>query len=217
MKSKLAIFSLSSVIFLSGCASTTIRTAPNPGDPIANFPRYCIGDKIVGFGWSNDVTNGDISTDIVEKVYDDGSYDIMSVATKTGKKTLTKKNNKWQTIAERDLTNQKDLPVGEPPPRKIDFPLFVGKQWKDSYKGMSVSGYTYSYQNTYTVTDYKEIEVDAGVFKAFRIFQEHSNESNPKKFDNVFYYAPEAKFIIKSIPSWRIGYEANKVDIKQCD
>lgn len=207
--------------FLPGCIATTvIRTAPNPGDPIANFPKYCVGDKIVGFGWSNDITSGDTFTAIVENVYDDGSHDLVSSEIRSAKKKLYKKNDKWQVVAARDLTDEKDLPANNPPPNRLDFPLFVGKQWKDAYSGLAVSGIRFEYENTYTVTDFKEIEVEAGKFMAFRIDQEHFNTvyaGSEKPLNSIYYYAPDAKFIIKSIPSWRIGYEAQLVDIKKCD
>lgn len=213
---------LSLVPLISGCiAGTVVRNSPDPGDPVANFPKYCVGDKIVGFGWSNDITGGDTLTSVVEAVYDDGSFDTISTETKAAKKKFRKYNNKWQLISNKDLTAGKDLPLEDPPGKPLDFPLFVGKRWKDAYTGISVSGDKYDYKSTYTVTDYKEINTEAGKFMAFRIQQEQYNNmyagSSSKPFEKIYYYAPDAKGIIKSIPSWRIGYEANLVDAKKCD
>jgi len=207
---------------IAGCAgnSVVVRTEPNPGDPVANYPKYCVGDKIVGFGYSSKNTGGDRYTQIVEKVHEDGGQDRLETTEKEKSKERWYVNNQGHWVSGKNLETGEDLPVAVHPAKTLDFPLFVGKQWKDSYEGKSVDGGKYTYKNTYTVTDYKKLKVDAGEFDVFRIEQIHFNTSGAssgKTSESIRYYAPAAKFTVKTIPSWRMGYEAETVDVKNCD
>jgi hypothetical protein len=91
----------------------------------------------------------------------------------------------------------------------IEFPLQVGKKWQAAYVGNSiVEGAMWDGNVKCEVADYTDVEVAAGVFKAYRIecqdrWKAAGMESS---INSTTWYAPDGTGVVKSItyedPRW---------------
>ena len=90
---------------------------------------------------------------------------------------------------------------------RLNFPLFVGKKWRETYSATSVEGRNYHYANKYKVAKINSIKTKAGKFKAFQIRKTHKITDGSKVHTENYYYAPDVKTIVRSKPSWRYGRE----------
>ena len=97
--------------------------------------------------------------------------------------------------------------------RLFDFPLVIGKRWKDKYSAVLKWEDTYSSRTTgpilgeetiifenYRVLGWEDVEVRAGQFKAIRI--EYSREwispaTGNKEGKAWYWYAPDVKYLVK--------------------
>ena len=93
--------------------------------------------------------------------------------------------------------------------RMFDFPLNMGKQWKDEYSGRRLVGVHpdlfESYTETFTVLGWEDLEVRAGKFRAIKLEYKHVITASTMRFASVpfemksiFWYSPAAKYFIKS-------------------
>lgn len=89
---------------------------------------------------------------------------------------------------------------------RLNFPLFVGKKWHESYLGRSVESGVEHYINKYKVAKVKNIKTKAGKFKAFEIRMTQLIVGGGRGTEK-YWYAPDVKTIVKSKPSWRYGRE----------
>jgi hypothetical protein len=81
--------------------------------------------------------------------------------------------------------------------RLFNFPLEIGKNWKDKFisKG-AIKEYTYL--ETFTALGWEDIVVQAGKFKTVKIEYKQSNADEPAKEGKLWYwYSPDAKYMIK--------------------
>ncbi len=81
--------------------------------------------------------------------------------------------------------------------RLFNFPLEIGKGWKDKYvtKGAIKEN---TYLETFTALGWEEIVVQAGKFKAVKIEYKQSNADEPTEEGKLWYwYSPDAKYMIK--------------------
>jgi hypothetical protein len=81
--------------------------------------------------------------------------------------------------------------------RLFNFPLEIGKSWKDKFisKG-AIKEYTYL--ETFTALGWEDIVVQAGKFKTVKIEYKQSNADEPAKEGKLWYwYSPDAKYMIK--------------------
>lgn len=213
---------LIALFLLGGCfAGTQIKLQPDPSVPVAEVPRYCLGDTYTSNGYSStNILGKDTFTWTVENVNPDGSFQAIETSKGDGRRDQYVYNNQRQLVKWIDMKTGERKPVHDPPSKYLDFPLFVGKRWTDSYKGKSVSGAFFEYTNAYTVTEYTKIKVEAGEFEAFRIQKKQWNKvwsPSAKPAEEIYYYAPRAKVVIKSIPSWRIGHEIIDIHMTDCN
>jgi hypothetical protein len=87
--------------------------------------------------------------------------------------------------------------------RLFNFPLSVGKSWKDQYvtKSTASGSQEMTYLETFTVLGWEEIAVQAGKFKALKI--EYKQETvgqtggRPKEGKAWYWYSPDAKYMVK--------------------
>jgi len=90
----------------------------------------------------------------------------------------------------------------------LNFPLMLGKQWKDLYQRDEFRGgymMLYQYQETFQVLEWEEVEVRAGKFKAIKLEYKREpswrgvmgwvTESESKGW---YWYSPEVKNFVKS-------------------
>ncbi|RJQ63307.1 MAG: hypothetical protein C4530_03590 [Desulfobacteraceae bacterium] len=214
MKSKKGLFVVSVLLpfFLLNCVQTPVRTEPLPGDPIAHFPKMVVGDRWVEKGYSSKY-NSDLFYSKVIEVYPDGGFMLESTEKRDKTVYHERYNNKYQLTERTDITAGEKQPVNDPPSKRLDFPLFVGKTWADTYHGESVDGGSYTYKNYYQVVGFEKVRIEAGVFDAFKIYRDHRIMTSSDSFTETYWYSPLVKSNVKSDPSWRIGYEVIEYNI----
>jgi hypothetical protein len=92
--------------------------------------------------------------------------------------------------------------------RILNFPLNMGKQWKDEYSGKRLSGLhldvVESYTEVFTILGWEALEVRAGKFRAIKLEYKHVMTYSPSPFASVplerksiFWYSPAVKYFIK--------------------
>ncbi|MBF0328034.1 MAG: hypothetical protein HQL10_02660, partial [Nitrospirae bacterium] len=89
---------------------------------------------------------------------------------------------------------------------KLDFPLFVGKKWKDSFIDQSpkYTNQSFRYDASYEVTEFRVLRTPAGEYKAYKISATITNKDsfrsvhNYETYNGDFWYSPEMKMIIKA-------------------
>jgi hypothetical protein len=87
--------------------------------------------------------------------------------------------------------------------RLFNFPLSIGKVWKDQYitKTTALGSQEMTYLETFTVLGWEEIAVQAGKFKALKL--EYKQETvgqiagRPKEGKAWYWYSPDAKYMVK--------------------
>jgi hypothetical protein len=87
--------------------------------------------------------------------------------------------------------------------RLLNFPLDIGKSWKDKFtiKTAALASQEYTYLETFTVLGWENIEVQAGKFKAVKLEykQEMSGQTKgrPKEGKAWYWYSPDVKYMVK--------------------
>jgi hypothetical protein len=87
--------------------------------------------------------------------------------------------------------------------RLFNFPLHIGKTWKDQYvtKSAASASQEGTYIETFTVLGWEEAAVQAGKFKALKL--EYKQEtvgqsgSRPKEGKVWYWYSPDVKYFVK--------------------
>ncbi len=87
--------------------------------------------------------------------------------------------------------------------RLFNFPLDIGKTWKDQYitKSTALGSQEITYLETFTVVGWEEIVVQAGKFKALKL--EYKQETvgqiagRPKEGKAWYWYSPDLKYMVK--------------------
>jgi hypothetical protein len=95
------------------------------------------------------------------------------------------------------MDKDKRLPYEGSNKRLFNFPLEIGKSWKDKFisKGAIKE---YIYLETFTALGWEDIVVQAGKFKTVKIEYKQSNVDDPAKEGKLWYwYSPDAKYMIK--------------------
>jgi hypothetical protein len=179
------------------------------GKPIAYFPKMMVGDKwVLEMLPENRLLEG--YQDEIIKVNQDGSFVVQTKNKKNEVKWLEYYNNKYQVEKVVYPENNETYFPGKPLIKRLDFPLFVGKKWKNrSTRGCFISK---GAVDTYKVISYETVKTKAGEFKAFKIASGLTLNDralkNLKKlsgitiddsvwWDRFDWYSPELKTIIK--------------------
>lgn len=92
--------------------------------------------------------------------------------------------------------------------RILNFPLSIGKQWKDEYSGKRMVGthpdVSESFTETFTALGWEDLEVRAGKLRAIKLEYKHVMTysqspwaSVPLERKSIFWYSPAAKYFIK--------------------
>lgn len=184
--------------------TTPPKTAPDPGSPVAEFPVMSIGDTWVSSHYSN--THGTaIFTYQVTSVDPDGSFDIKQENDKSIDRNFVHFDATANGVP-MTMGNDYDLEA-------LQFPLFVGKAWETEARTKSSNGDTYTYKTWYVVNEYTTIETDAGSFDAFLIRSKISNLDASWTGISNYWYAPQARAIVKTTHTHLPGLEVLKVDL----
>jgi TolB-like protein len=194
------LFFIPLALFISFGCQPHIRQSPLPGDPVAPFPKMMVGDSWVKSGYSFE-HGSDIYHVKVVQVESDGSFLLEVKGEKEAKPSYSRYNNKYEILRDGGAMIKDNVE------RVLDFPLFVGKKWKDKYRGRGTDGVYSDFLNDYVVDKYETVNTKAGSFKSFKIKRHHSNLTGRGYFFEEYWYSPEGKCIVKSIPSWKYGSE----------
>lgn len=87
--------------------------------------------------------------------------------------------------------------------RLFNFPLAIGKTWKDQYttKSAAPASQEVTYIETFTVLSWEEVAIQAGKFKALKLEykQETVGQSGgrPKEGKAWYWYSPDVKYMVK--------------------
>jgi len=192
------------VFSTSGCQTTPSKQTQLPGKTVsASFPKMMIGDSWVirEFSKKGVVTR---SRTIIE-TKPDGSF-AEEVKDDKGRIFHAYYNNRHQCFRSINVAKGSLLKIPKPPEKRLEFPLFVGKKWNDEFDSWSRKGIRHFF-NEYVVDKYETITTKAGAVKAFKIIRRASNPKKNWKGKEEYWYSPEAKRIVRSIPDWRYGSE----------
>jgi TolB-like protein len=192
------------VFFTSGCQTTPSKQTHLPGKTVsASFPKMMIGDSWVirEFSKKGVVTR---SRTIIE-TKPDGSF-MEEAKDDKGRILNVYYNNRYRCIVSISVETGNAVKIPKPPEKRLEFPLFVGKKWNDEFDAWK-RGTIRHFKNEYTVDKYETINTKAGSFKAFKIIKLGSIPKKGWKGREEYWYSPEAKRIVRSIPDWRYGSE----------
>jgi TolB-like protein len=192
------------IFFTSGCQTTPSKQTHSPGETLsASFPKMMVGDSWVTkeFSKKGIVTR---NRTIIE-TKSDGSF--VEEVKDDKRRTLNEYyNNRYQRVISINVEKGSAVKIPKPPEKRLEFPLFVGKKWNDEFDGWTRKGIRH-FTNDYIVDKYETITTKAGSFKAFKIIRLGSIPEKSWKGKEEYWYSPEAKCIVRSIPDWRYGSE----------
>lgn len=170
---------------------------------IAHFPEMSVGDS-----W---VTN-EYHRDYGEAIW---NYKVIAVET-DGTFDMKIENNKSKfEYFEHFDSKAPGVPMLMGirfDPQALHFPLFIGKSWETEVEAESTDGSHSVYKNKYVVEEYTKVETGAGNLEAFRIKADLINTDTNWEGHSDYWYAPSAKAIVKSTPSWIRG--VNLIEIR---
>ena len=87
--------------------------------------------------------------------------------------------------------------------RLFNFPLSIGKTWKDQYitRSSALGPQEMTYYETFTVLGWEEVAVQAGKFKALKLEYKQQvvgqTGNRPKEGKAWYWYSPDAKYMVK--------------------
>lgn len=197
------------VTIIVGCVQTPEVTAPEPGAPVAEFPKMVVGDtwRYKANDWFTHSYVEHIES--VSEVFPDGGYVTIVDVPKTGRRTKLVYDYEKKWIESIDLTTNKKNKIPDPPKRVYHFPLWVGKKWEDGrYKSKHIKSQKwYEYRNSYTVVAYEEVKTKIGKIWAFKIKRVNINLTAGNTGYSNYWYAPKIKFPVKYFVSWEYRYK----------
>lgn len=92
----------------------------------------------------------------------------------------------------------KQVLVSHPFRRVLDFPMFVGKKWKDTVTARTATKREVTFENEFQIEGVEEVTTPAGVFKAFKIYQKQTNTVPPGRNGWArYWYSPMVKNTVK--------------------
>ena len=211
---------LSFFAFLSffGCAFTPAKTQPEPGEPVAYFPKMIVGDKWVKTSWNRNKRTDTYHTEVTE-VNQDGSFVILGRAEKSGYTWYEYWNKEYQLEKIVYPSTGKTIIKKKPLRNSLDFPLFVGKESETKYSSLSKRGRFLEYLDIYKVLSYETVKTKAGNFKAFKINRTNMMIEFRQFYRSTEWYCPELKCIIKVKnpdfpPTELLGYKLEDAETK---
>jgi len=154
------------------------------GQDKVQAPVWNIGDK-----WT---IAGDVTIMVVKA--DESSYAVKYL-TAGGESILIFEKSSVNRLYVMD--KDKRIPYEGRNKRLFNFPLDIGKSWKDKFisKGALKE---YTYLETFTVLGWEDIVVQAGKFKTVKIEYKQANADEPAKEGKLWYwYSPDVKYMVK--------------------
>jgi hypothetical protein len=147
-------------------------------------PVWNMGDK-----WS---LTGDVTITVVN--VDEKTYAVKYL-TAGGESILICEKSSLNRLY--SMEKDKRIPYEGRNKRLFNFPLEIGKGWKDKFTSKGAIK-VYTYFETFTVLGWEEVVVQAGKFKAVKIEYKQANADEPAKEGRLWYwYSPDVKYMIK--------------------
>jgi uncharacterized caspase-like protein len=168
------------------------KTAPLPGEPVADFPRMVVGEQ-----WVLKTYRGVRSNKVIE-VKPDGSFTLEVVA---GDGSVTWHHffdSHYRLVRVENKTTGKTIKTASPPAKSLDFPLFVGKKWEDEFYGIALDGSFKTFKNSYEVEKVEKVSTPAGEVSAFKIHRRYTVEGGKKNLEQYYWYSPALKIAVKT-------------------
>jgi hypothetical protein len=160
------------------------------GQDKVQAPKWTVADKWV------------LSDDLIITVVDaDGDSYAVKYQTSRGEITFIYEKNTLNRLYY--VSKDKRMKYEGRNRRLFDFPLEIGKTWKDQYitKSTALGAQQKTYLETFTVLGWEEIVVQAGKFKALKIEYKQETvdqtEGRPKEGKVWYWYSPDAKYMVK--------------------
>ena len=177
--------------FLFCCVAPAAKTAPLPGEPVADFPRMTVGEQ-----WVLRTFRGVRSHKVIE-VKPDGSFRL-EVKSEDGSIMWHRSyDSNYRLIEGQNRTTGQILKTPSPPANDLNFPLFIGKKWEDEYYGIAVDDKFKTFKNSYEVETYEKVDSPAGQVNTFKIHRNYTVDGGKRRLDQYYWYSPELKIIIK--------------------
>jgi TolB-like protein len=197
------LFSVINVLALSVCETPpAAQQTPLPQKPVAHFPKMVVGDSWVFKGFSYRFGSDTFQQKII-KVEEDGGF-VMQV---TGEKEgihHSYYNKEYQMIKVIKMPEGTQFKIPVPPEKRLEFPVFVGKRWRDEYVYRPpLEKKDLRYANGSIVQKYETVETKGGTFQTFKIVKRYYVPETKWSGINTYWYAPEVKREVKSIRDYR--------------
>jgi len=161
-----------------------LMTGVSYGQDKVGVPIWNVGDK-----WQ---LTGDV-TILVENA-DENSYAVKYL-TAGGESILIFEKSSLNRLFIMD--KDKRIPYEGRNKRLFNFPLEIGKSWKDKFLSKGALK-EYTFIETFTVLGWEDIVVQAGKFKTLKIEYKQSSSDEPAKEGKLWYwYSPDAKYMVK--------------------
>lgn len=208
LRISVVLVSLVWIAVLSSCGtSEKAGETASSFSATAQFPKMLVGDSWVIRGF-HPISGTETYHQKIIQVKEDGGFVVESKEEKGPIHHLTF-NNKYERVDIVKIPEGEKIKFGpKPPMNRFDFPLFVGKKWKDEFVSWNpgVKKET-RFFNDYVVEGYETVTTKAGTFKAFKIVRRSICQETRRKGTETYWYAPEVKHEIKSAPDYREGSE----------
>jgi hypothetical protein len=95
------------------------------------------------------------------------------------------------------MDKDKKIPYEGRNKRLFNFPLEIGKGWKDKFTTKGAIR-EYTYLETFTVLGWEDIVVQSGKFKTVKIEYKQAGADEPAKEGKLWYwYSPDVKYMVK--------------------
>jgi hypothetical protein len=154
------------------------------GQDKVQAPIWNMGDK-----WS---LTGDVTITVVN--VDEKTYAVKYLTTGGESILICEKSTLNRLYS---VSKDKRTPYEGRNKRLFNFPLEIGKSWKDNFTiKEAIKQYTYS--ETFTVLGWEDIQIQAGKFKTVKIEYRQANADEPAKEGKLWYwYSPDVKYMVK--------------------
>ena len=154
------------------------------GQDKVQVPVWNMGDK-----WS---LTGDVTVTVVNA--DEKTYAVKYL-TAGGESILICEKSSLNRLYSMD--KDKKIPYEGRNKRLFNFPLEIGKGWKDKFTTKGAIR-EYTYLETFTVLGWEDIAVQGGKFKTVKIEYKQAGADEPAKEGKLWYwYSPDVKYMVK--------------------
>jgi len=198
---------------------------PPPNVEYASFPKMVVGETWRFSGRAEEYGGKNVQTytSQVVEVKQKGGF-VLKVTAENGNAVFFEYYDKLyrRTKILNFKTGEEIMKIRSTlsPPTPLNFPLYVGLRWQETYDAQSVlePGVIVNIQNEFEVKRYEDIEIKGKFEKAYRIERSIQNTHNPfAQFSQTYWYVPAYKRIVKidssyTTPIEMLSYSSNLPD-----